>query len=176
MPPDLCTPYVQCWFYTNLDPFQGIWRINLLFLYALLHPMEPKMSFGAPSRFTHMERHTDANDTTYTFHTCFSDPPYPKLCTDLTRIYTVFGVKYGYLHVLSLPPLFFMTLTHVLTISPFGEGSFYTKSSSRPSYRINTYIHIHFNKYFNIKHPYCHPWTDIKHFAFILLSKSYVCL
>ena len=96
------------------------------------------MCFGAPSECMHTDRHTDANNTIYTFFTCSYYPPYPKGNADLTRIYTIFGVKYGYLHVLSLPPLSFLTLTHIVSIFPFGEGPFHIKSSSRPYYRANS--------------------------------------
>ena len=45
-------------------------------------------------------------------------------CAVLASIYTIFGVKYGYLHVLNLPPLSFMSCIPVINISPFGKDHF----------------------------------------------------
>ena len=64
------------------------------------------MCFGAPCEYMHMDRHTDANDSIYAFLVWSYNPSYSKSGADLTRLYTVFQVKYGYLHVLSLPPMF----------------------------------------------------------------------
>ena len=60
------------------------------------------MCFGAPYQYAHMDRHTDATDTIHAFHTCSYNLSYPKCCADPTRLYTIFGLKYGYLLVLSL--------------------------------------------------------------------------
>ena len=49
-----------------------------------------------------------------------NSPTQKGLQTSLVNI-QYFGVKYGYLHVLDLPPLSFMFCLPVLNISPFGK-------------------------------------------------------
>ena len=70
-------------------PLQGISKIRNISMHSYT-PLGPKMCFGAPSKYTHMDRYTDATDTICTFYTCSYHPLYPNSCADLTRIYTIF--------------------------------------------------------------------------------------
>ena len=80
---------------------------------------------------------TGATDTIYTFDTCFYDTPYPKSCADLIRIYTIFWGKIWVPSCIKSSTTFLHNPHNMFSPYLFGEGPFYTKSSSRPYYRVN---------------------------------------
>ena len=79
------------------------------------------MCFGALSQCMHTDRQTDATYTIYALHTSYYDPQYPKCCADMTKICTIFGVKYGYLHVLGLSQLSFLPAHMFLPFPHLGK-------------------------------------------------------
>ena len=69
--------------------------------------LKPIICFKTLFKFMHTNRYPDAKDMIFAFYTCSYDLLYPKHHADLNRINTIFGVKYGYFHVLGIPPLYF---------------------------------------------------------------------
>ena len=90
-------------FISNLDPCPRYLKNKLKIFKCILHPPGSQIYFKAPHQYTYINRNTDANKTIYTFLTWFYNLPYPRICADLNRLFTAFGIKHRYLHVLSLP-------------------------------------------------------------------------
>ena len=57
------------------------------------------MCCRSPSEYMNIDRHTDATDTIYTFHTCSYHPHAQKIVQTWVEYIQYFGVKYRYLHV-----------------------------------------------------------------------------
>ena len=84
------------------------------------------MCFSAPFDYVHTDRHTDTNDTIYTFLTCSYYPPYPKCCADLTSICTIFGVEICIPSCIGSSPFFLHDLhTGSLHLSIWGRTILY---------------------------------------------------
>ena len=134
------------------------------------------MCFVALAKHMHTNRCMDANDTIYTFFFVLIYISTHKVVqTWLINIQNIGWNMGTFMYWSSL------TFLHVLHTSSqhisTWEVPFYTKSIPRPCYRVILLTHIHYNMYFNIKHPYYHLWTDILHidkFVYVLLSKSYM--
>ena len=110
-------------FYTQFRPPSQYLENKLeIFTCTFTSPWNPKC-VSELHLITHIWRDTQVQMTLYMHSTLVPMiPPCPKHCSDLTRIYTIFGVKYGYLHVLSSPT--FPLDPHICSChSPIGKDN-----------------------------------------------------
>ena len=71
------------------------------------------MCFEVPYKYTHTDRHTDANGTICTFLSQFYNLPYPKIwCRSNYRIYNIWGKSMGASMCWVFPLFLVLTFIH----------------------------------------------------------------